>query len=579
MEDQIKKNGSQVLLDTLRHHGVDTLFGIPGGALLPFYDEVYDSNFNHYNTRMEQGAAFAAEGYARVTGKLGVAIGTSGPGSTNLLTGVANAKLDSIPVLYITGQVATGVIGTDAFQESDTYGMSIPVTKYNALVKNADDMARITEEAITVAKAKRPGPVLIDIPKDVQNQSTSNLRPQKLHIAEHHYTKSKIVGDLDKLISAINRASKPLLYVGGGAIASNASKNIIELATKAEIPVVTTIMGLGAFPGAHNLSLGMPGMHGTGYANRAIIEADFVLALGARFDDRVAGDPKDFAHQAVKAHIDIDPAELNKRVDVDIYIEGDLNEVLEQILPEIQIIKNRSWASHVQALKKSYPLKYNIVEEFIKPQQIIYRLWEKTKGDAIISSDVGQHQMWAALFYMFKEPRQWLNSGGLGSMGFGFPAGIGAKVGRPDKEVFVISGDGSFQMNIQELATIRQYNIKVKIIILNNSYLGMVRQWQEMFYDERFASVHNEFNPDFVKVAAAYNIPAKRIQKSNEIDEGLDFLMNTDDAALLEVDIPPGEKVLPMIPSGKKYEDMLCFDEKSEPGDLVTVIPNAEYRG
>ncbi len=570
----MKKNGSQVLLDSLRHHGVDTLFGIPGGALLPFYDEIYKSNFRHFNTRMEQGAAFAAEGYARATGKLGVAIGTSGPGSTNLLTGIANAKLDSIPVLYISGQVATSVIGTDAFQESDTYGMSIPVTKYNALVKKADDMARIAEEAIVVAKAKRPGPVLIDLPKDVQGEMTSHLKPGNLHIAEHHYKNAPVKGDLAKLISAINRANKPILYVGGGAISSNASKNIYELATKAEIPVVTTIMGLGAFPGAHDLCLGMPGMHGTAYANKAIMEADFIMAMGARFDDRVAGDVADFAHQAVRVHIDIDPAEFNKRVNVDIYIEGDLNEVLEQILPDVHAIKNRPWASHIQNLKKNNPLKYNKVEGFIKPQQIIHRLWEKTKGDAIIASDVGQHQMWAALFYMFKEPRQWLNSGGLGSMGFGFPAGIGAKVGRPDKEVVVITGDGSFQMNIQELATIRQNNIKVKIMVLNNSYLGMVRQWQEMFYDERYASVHNEFNPDFVKVAQAYSIPAKRVQKSSEIDDGIDFLLKTDDAALLEVDIPPGEKVFPMVPSGLKYDSMIMFDEKSEPGEMITVIPN-----
>lgn len=573
-----EKNGARIMIDTLIDNGVDVCWGYPGGAILPFYDEMYHSDLRHILVRHEQGAAHAAEGYAKATGKLGVCIATSGPGATNLVTGIADAKMDSVPILAITGQVATSAIGTDAFQECDTYGITIPITKYNALLKDVNDVAQVTTQAIQLARSGRPGPVLIDFPKDIQNARTTITTPQGADIHERHFETPETTGDINRLADIINRSTRPLLYVGGGAVQSGAYKQIRELAEKANIPVVTTLMGLGAFPGAHDLSLGMLGMHGTAYANKAVIECDFILALGARFDDRVAGDADSFASGAIRAQIDIDAAEINKRVNVDLYVQGDLDDVLTRLIQNVKASERSSWLKYIAELKEKNPLRYNSNSPDIKPQQMIYRLWQKTEGRAIISTDVGQHQMWAAQYYLYDSPRQWLTSGGLGTMGFGLPAAMGAKIGAPEKEVILITGDGSFQMNIQELATLRMYDIRVKILLFNNGFLGMVRQWQELFFDNRFSHSDMNYNPDFIKIAEGYDIPAMRITEADEVEEALDFLLNTDDSCIVEAVIPQSEKVYPMVASGQKYEQMVDYDHNNEPGEPVTLMPNTHLK-
>jgi acetolactate synthase-1/2/3 large subunit len=556
----MKKTGSKLMLDLLLSHKVDVVFGYPGGAILPFYDELYNSSIKHILVRHEQGAVHMAEGYAVVTRKPGVAIVTSGPGATNTITGLTDAKMDSIPIMVISGQVPTTAIGTDAFQEADVFGITIPVTKYNALIKHADEIADIFEEAWVMLTQGRPGPVLLDFPKDVQVQETSNIQG-KVKLAERFLKKPAIQGDLEKFAEALNKSQRPLLYVGGGAILSGASQEIKVIAEKGMIPVTCTLKGLGAFPGSHILSLGMPGMHGTAAANKAILECDYILSLGARFDDRVAGVPNDFAPNAVKAHIDIDPAEFNKRVKVDYILHGDLKEVLQALIPFIEKKERSDWVKHLEEYKNKYPLEFEDSNEVIKPQRFLKRLYEITQGKAIVSTDVGQHQMWAAQYYLFDEPNRWITSGGLGAMGFGFPAAIGAAVAKPNDLVISISGDGSFQMCMQELATVRQYNIPVKIVLLNNNFLGMVRQWQELFYNERFSESEYQFNPDFIKIMEAYNIPGKRIEKPSQIDEGIEFLLSENGLTFLEVVIPADEKVFPMIPAGKSQRDMILFSD------------------
>lgn len=556
----MKKTGSKLMLDLLLSHKVDVVFGYPGGAILPFYDELYNSSIKHILVRHEQGAVHMAEGYAVVTRKPGVAIVTSGPGATNTITGLTDAKMDSIPIMVISGQVPTTAIGTDAFQEADVFGITIPVTKYNALIKHADEIADIFEEAWVMLTQGRPGPVLLDFPKDVQVQETSNIQG-KVKLAERFLKKPAIQGDLEEFAEALNKSQRPLLYVGGGAILSGASQEIKVIAEKGMIPVTCTLKGLGAFPGSHILSLGMPGMHGTVAANKAILECDYILSLGARFDDRVAGVPNDFAPNAVKAHIDIDPAEFNKRVKVDYILHGDLKEVLQALIPFIEKKDRSDWVKHLEEYKNKYPLEFEDSNEVIKPQRFLKRLYEITQGKAIVSTDVGQHQMWTAQYYLFDEPNRWITSGGLGAMGFGFPAAIGAAVAQPNDLVISISGDGSFQMCIQELATVRQYNIPVKIVLLNNNFLGMVRQWQELFYNERFSESEYQFNPDFIKIMEAYNIPGKRIEKPSQIDEGIEFLLSENGPTFLEVVIPAEEKVFPMIPAGKSQRDMILFSD------------------
>ncbi|MGJ4789805.1 biosynthetic-type acetolactate synthase large subunit [Leptospira koniambonensis] len=563
---EAKISGARLMVELLEEYGVDIVFGYPGGAILPFYDELYKSTkIKHILVRHEQGAIHMAEGYARSTGKLGVCIATSGPGATNLVTGLTDAKLDSVPILAITGQVATNAIGTDAFQEADIYGITIPITKYNALIKSADDIARHFQEATLVALGGRPGPVLLDFPKDVQTELTSVRKVDKLKIDSRHYQKPPIGGDLDSFAAALNKAKRPLLYVGGGAINANASKEIRELAEKGNIPVTTTLMGIGAFPGTHQLSVGMLGMHGTAYANKAVLECDYILNLGARFDDRVAK-PGEFAENAVRAHIDIDTAEFNKRVSVDYLLHGDLKEVLKALIPKVNKVDRPEWVGFLDTLKKNHPLEFDDTTDTIKPQGFLQKLYEKSKGKAIVSTDVGQHQMWAAQYYLFEEANRWLTSGGLGTMGYGLPAAIGAKFGNPNKTVICVSGDGSIQMNIQELATIAMYKKGVKILIFNNNFLGMVRQWQELFYEERFSESEWNYNPDFVKLGEAYSIKGLRISNKSEIDKALEFFLEDDDARILEVMIPAEEKVFPMIPAGKSQKDMIEFSDTVRAG-------------
>lgn len=554
--------GARLMVELLEEFGVEIVFGYPGGAILPFYDELYHSKkIRHILVRHEQGAIHMAEGYARSTGKLGVVIATSGPGATNLVTGLADAMLDSIPVLAITGQVATSAIGSDAFQEADIFGITIPITKYNCLMKSPHDIARHFEEATKIALGGRPGPVLLDFPKDVQTGLTTVRRATSLKIAPRHYEKPPIEGDIQSFVNALNKAKKPLLYVGGGAINSGAFQEIRQLAEKGNIPVTTTLMGLGSFPGTHKLSLGMLGMHGTAYANKATILCDYILNLGARFDDRVAK-VGEFAENAIRAHVDIDRSEFNKRVNVDYRLHGDLKDVLKAILPHVKNEVDRTpWITELETLKKNHPLDFSNEGETIRPQEFLDKMFHYTKGNCVMSTDVGQHQMWAAQYYLFDNPNDWLTSGGLGTMGYGLPAAIGAKFGRPNKPVVCVTGDGSFQMCIQELATISQNKLGVKVLLFNNNFLGMVRQWQELFYEERFSESEWSFNPNFVKLGEAYGIPSLSISNKSEIEKGIEFLFSDDGPKLLEVMIPAEEKVFPMIPAGKSQKELLEFKD------------------
>ena len=556
----MKKNGAQVLLDLLQAQGVDLCFGYPGGAILPFYDRLYHSPIRHILVRHEQGAVHMAEGYARTSGRPGIVVVTSGPGATNAVTGLADAKMDSIPILVISGQVATTAIGTDAFQEADMFGITIPITKYNALIKSADDIAAAFGEAWLLCTTGRPGPVLLDFPKDVQTAETEVFAAEMT--LSPRFTKTRgVEGDLEAFAEALNRAERPLLMVGGGAVNSGAFEEVRTLAEKAMAPVSCTLMALGSFPGTHFLSVGLPGMHGTAYANKAILECDYFLSLGTRFDDRIAGNTSDFARDAVRAHIDIDSSEFNKRVSVDHILHGDLRDALKLLLPYVDKKDRTPWVNRLEEFKQAHPMEAEFDDsvDVIKPQRIMKQLYDATKGEAIIATDVGQHQMWAAQYYLQDRPNRWLTSGGLGTMGYGLPAAIGAQFARPDDLVVCVTGDGSYQMCIQELATIRQYNLPVKIFLLNNSFLGMVRQWQELFYGERFAESEWQYNPDFVKLAEAYGIPGMRITHPNEVGDGLDFMLKDREPALLEVVIPSDEKVFPMIPAGMSQRDMVLW--------------------
>ncbi len=548
--------GAQILIECLKREGVEVMFGYPGGSVLPIFDKLYDADIKFILTRHEQGAAHAADGFARATGKTGVCLATSGPGATNLTTGIANAYMDSIPMVAITGQVKTFLIGNDAFQEADITGITRSITKHNYLVKDALDLARIIREAFYIASSGRPGPVLIDIPADVQQQDIEFVWPEELDIRGYKPTLFGHPGQIKKAVKLITQAKRPILYTGGGIITSGAHQELKEFAERLQAPVTMTLMGLGGFPGTHPLSLGMLGMHGTAYANHAIMEADLIIAVGARFDDRVTGRLDAFAPQAKVIHIDIDPSSISKNVKVEIPIVGDAKNILGQFLEEIKKVPDTSdWSKTIESWKKKHPLTYKDGGK-IKPQYVIEQIYEATKGQAIITTEVGQNQMWAAQWYKYDHPRTFLSSGGLGTMGFGFPAAMGAKLGQPDKEVFDIAGDGSIQMNIQELATCVCNKINVKVAILNNGYLGMVRQWQELFYKKRYSYTCIS-GPDFVKLAESYGAAGIRVTKKEEVRPAIEKALAIDNTVFIDFHIEPEENVFPMVPAGEAINQMI----------------------
>ncbi len=550
-------NGAQILIECLRREGVEVIFGYPGGQILQTFDALYDvKDIKFILTRHEQGAAHAADGYARATGKVGVCMSTSGPGATNLVTGIANAFMDSIPLVAITGQVRTYLIGNDAFQESDVTGITRPITKHNFLVKDVKDLARTVREAFYIASTGRPGPVVIDFPSDVQNAKIEFEWPESVFLRSYQPRFEGHPGQIKKAARMIEKASRPILYIGGGIISSNASEELKVFAEKNLLPVTTTFMGLGAFPGAHPLCLGMLGMHGTAYANHAIMESDLIIAIGARFDDRVTGRIDAFAPHAKIIHIDIDPTSISKNIRVDVPIVGDAKEILRDLMGYIRKKPDTTaWRAQIEKWRKQFPLTYK-QDDVLRPQFVIEKIQELTKGDAIIATEVGQNQMWACLFYQHTHPRTWISSGGLGTMGFGLPAAIGAQLGRPEKVVFDIAGDGSIQMNIQELATAVQNKLPVKIAILNNGYLGMVRQWQELFYHKRYSHTPMQ-NPDFVKLAEAYGARGMRITKKEDVAAAIKEALATPNVVVMDFVIEPEENVFPMVPAGEALNRML----------------------
>lgn len=562
-----KMTGGQAIIKCLQEQKVHTIFGFPGGAVIDLYDELLSSDIKHVLVRHEQGAVHAADGYARATGEVGVALLTSGPGATNGVTGIATAYLDSIPIVVFTGQVPRALIGNDAFQEVDIVGITRPCTKHNYLVNDPKDLVPTIREAFYLASTGRPGPVLIDLPKDVVASTITfpEKKPIKMQTYQPHYDPHP--GQIEKACKAILNAKKPVLYVGGGVILSNSNKELTELAEKLQVPVTMTLMGLGGFPGTNPLSLGMLGMHGSYAANMAVAKSDILIAVGARFDDRVTGRLDAFAPHAKIIHIDIDPTSISKNVKVDIPIVADCKSALQgmntwfdsssDFNEKASADKHKPWLNEVNDWQKKHPLSYQENGDIIKPQYVVEMINELTGGDAIITTEVGQNQMWAAQFYKFNKPRHLLTSGGLGTMGYGLPAAIGAKMAFPDATVIDIAGDGSIQMNIQELATAKQYGVQVKVAILNNGYLGMVRQWQELFYDRRYSATPMDITPDFVKLAEAYGAVGLRAKTKAEVIPVIKEALATDNLVIMDFAIEREEGVFPMVPAGKATTEML----------------------
>ena len=582
----MSRKGADIVIEALKEEGVEVIFGLPGGAIMEVYDALYrDGSIKHILARHEQGAGHMAEGYAKATGKVGVAMTTSGPGATNIVTPIADAYMDSVPIVVITGQVPTHMIGNDAFQEVDIVGITRPVTKHNFLVRNIEELPLVIRQAFYIAKTGRPGPVLIDIPKDITQQLSNIGIPSEERVRESlpgykPHTEGN-VQQIKKAARLIASAKRPVLYIGGGAVNSEAQEELVELAQLMKIPVTTTTQGKGAFPEDHPLALRMLGMHGTYYANMAVYNADLLIAVGARFDDRVTGKIDEFAPEARIIHIDIDPASISKNIVVDVPIVGDVKIVLRKLINEIKrrgakILhqeEREKWLAQIEKWKRLHPLSYKNSRKVIKPQYVIEQIHEATAGDAIIVPGVGQHQMWAAMFFKFSYPRQFLNSGGLGTMGFGLPAGIGAKVGRPEKEVFVVDGDGSFVMTMQEIITAVEYKIPVRVAIINNGYLGMVRQWQELFYGRRYSEVDLSVQPDFVKLAEAMGAVGFRAEKPSEVREILDEALKIDDKpVILDFVVDREENVLPMVPPGKSYRDMILEDGKGTEAETMYLV-------
>ncbi|MDD4898655.1 MAG: acetolactate synthase large subunit [Methanocellales archaeon] len=554
-----KVSGAEAFIECLYKENVEVIFGIPGGSLLPIHDELYDSSIRHILVRHEQCAAHMADGYARATGRTGVCMATSGPGATNLVTGIANAYMDSVPMVAFTGQVPTSMIGNDAFQEADITGITLPITKINYLIKDANDLPRTIKEAFYIASTGRPGPVLVDIPKDVQTAEIEFEYPKTFELRGYKPTIEGHPLQIKRAIKAIMDAERPIVYAGGGVIISNASEELRALAELTLAPVTTTLLGKGAFPESHPLSLGMVGMHGTKYANYAMTETDLIIAVGARFDDRVTGKLDAFAPNAKVIHIDIDPAEISKSVSVSIPIVGDAKSVLKELIKGLIGASRTEWLKKIEEWKKEFPLRYDRSGKTLKPQFIIEQIHEVCP-DAIITTEVGQCQMWAAQYFKYTKPRSFISSGGLGTMGYGFPAAIGAKVGCPDKTVIDIAGDGSFQMTCQELATAVLNDIPVTVAILNNGFLGMVRQWQELFYDKRYAATYLGTSPDFTKLAEAYGALGIEVVKPSEVKSAIEEAVTSDKPAVIDFKIDPEENVLPMVPAGAAINEIIDYE-------------------
>jgi len=561
-----KISGAEIIYRSLEREGVKYVFGHPGAILLTLLDLFLErSKIKHLLIRHEQCAAHMAEGYARASGTVGVCLTTSGPGATNLITGITDAYMDSIPIVCLTGQVATSMVGNDAFQEADIVGMTRTVTKHSYLVKSTDDLAETIQEAFYIARTGRPGPVLVDLPKDVLLGDGFYQIPEKVDLRGYKPTTKGHPRQIQRVAEAIKESKQPLLYVGGGAIHAEAHKEILKLAETAEIPVTYTLLGAGAFPSAHELSLGMLGMHGTAYANYATMECDLLIAVGARFDDRVTGKVSEFATRAKIIHIDIDPTAIGKNKAADIPVVGDARLVLAEVNKLVKPQKRALWKKRIQNLRAEYPLTFDSPEGApIKPQEAIVALSEEVGDKAIITTEVGQHQMWAAQFYNFTFPRQFISSGGLGTMGFGFPAAIGVALARPDKLAIDIAGDGSFQMVMQEVATAVQYGIPVKVFLLNNATLGMVRQWQDLFMDRRFSEVDFDSSPDYVKLAEAFGASGRRIVDKEELRPAIQEMITTPGPYILDVIVDPDELVFPMVPAGSATKDMIVRDSRKK---------------
>ena len=556
--------GARILLECLSRLGIKEIFGYPGGAVIPIYDELYSfKDIKHYFARHEQGAVHEADGYARSTGKVGVCLATSGPGATNLVTGIMTAHMDSIPLLAITGQVTSTLLGKDAFQESDIVGITVPITKNNYLVQDIRELPRILKEAYYIASTGRPGPVLVDIPRDIQLEEIpydefKKLYEQEFELEGYNPVYEGHKGQIKTAIKMIKDSKKPLIIAGAGILKGHAYDELKEFVDKTNIPVAMTLLGLGSFPGDHELALGMIGMHGTTYANYAANEADLVIAAGMRFDDRVTGNPLKFLPNANIIHIDIDPAEIGKNKLIDVPIVGDVKNVLAELNRKIPKLSHTKWLDEVAKLKKKYSLTFRKTEEDILiPQEILFEINKLTKGEVIVATDVGQHQMWSAQYLTFNNPHTILTSGGAGTMGFGLPAAIGAQIANPDKKVLAIVGDGGFQMTFQELMMIKEYKLPVKIFIINNSYLGMVRQWQELFHEKRYSSVNLSYNPDFIKIGEAYGIKSIQLKNKKDLKKHLKKILESDEAVLVECIVEKEENVYPMIPAGKDVSQLV----------------------
>jgi acetolactate synthase I/II/III large subunit len=559
----IKLKGTEIMMKVLHEEGVDTIFGFPGGAVLDIYNELAKTDLRHILVRHEQGAVHAADGYARASGKVGVCLVTSGPGATNTVTGIASAYMDSIPIVVFTGQVNTNLIGNDAFQEVDIVGITRPCTKHNYLVKNVEDLARTIKEAFYIARSGRPGPVLIDLPKDMMKQSAEFKTIKEVHLRSYNPTYEPNMKQVARVISLIKKSRKPLVFAGGGVVLSGASGELKKFVHMIHAPVTSTLMGLGAFPATDPLWLGMIGMHGTYSANMSSSECDLLIGIGVRFDDRVTGKTSTFASNAKIVHIDIDPTSISKNIPVDTPVVGDCKITLERLIKLLEEdphkdahIHHKPWLDQINEWKTTRPLSY-VQKDIIKPQFVIEKIYEATRGQAIITTEVGQNQMWAAQFYKFDKPNTFITSGGLGCMGFGFPAAIGAQVACPDKIVVDIAGDGSIQMNIQEMATAVQYGLPVKIAILNNRYLGMVRQWQELFYDRCYSSTEMIHAPDFVKLAEAFGAVGLRATKPEEVVPVIEKALSVNKPVIMDFVVEREEGVYPMVPAGADITEML----------------------